>query len=735
MKTRILLCMMALWAICAAAQPRVANNGLSKMSGQYPVVSKAPTAQDPTIILNNLKGGKEGYSIQSQNVGLNAKFDSPSCNHNTKLPENGVNVTVKWIYDHERFIGGWSDVIILNKDLRISANESMDEETFEPINSTALDVPIGCYDVIARFYDLYLKPYLIIKEDVNIEDGTTLIMDVAEATNNISVLATNPQGETFRLPEYQDDNLMTEGNTHIQSYSRTLISKKYGVINGTIYNTNHTVVNGPLGGDICINNVSDNYMMIEELISFVGNDDLFFNYFCVEDLNSSCTITDDANVYTYSEERFVPGIFENESGVAGNAFMAGRSMSYMNNYAFEGFGYSGWEPNYEIGGEPLRVNYHIDKDGSFLICDNSFNLVAFPQITYIDWEEGREYEHYGASMRFNGEELEYMVGATAGNYRYDSEFKEPVMSHPKFSFVQSQKQSDYGFGVPTLNTEIGQMYGDNLSPFIQYYYRGRLGDISQSDVLIPTISGKLNGEEKCNTVRGLRTFAKQIFNESTNSGEVEISLNLTNRIFEDNIEGNNLTVMKFDLSREDRTPPTLQLLQFRDINDNVTEVFSDFSQATFRFCCGDFVENAILDEGWGGYRYWFDCKPVTAVVEYAPNGSDDWQEVACEQKPEYYMLPFYGHYFEGSLAELNGSSANGWYDMRITLTDESGNSQTQTISPAFRIEHAQSSVATLRDNNAHEVARYNLAGQRVDTDATGIVIIHMSDGTARKIIN
>ena len=730
MKTRILLCMMALWAICAAAQPRVADNGLCQMPSQHPVVSKAPTAQDPTIILNNLKGGLISNNLP-YTVGLNGKFDPNSCNQKTKVAENGVNVTVKWIYDHEAFRGFLNDVLILNEDFRIIGfNDSWDEETFEPTDSKTVVVPMGCYDVIARFFDRNDKPYLIIKEDINIEDDTTLTIDVAEATNNISVVATNPQGETFILPVYQNDDLITEGNTHVQSCNRTLISKKYGYIHSTIFHTDHTVVDGPLGGDICVNNVSDNYSMIEELISFVGNHDLFFNYFCVNDLNASCTITDDANVYAHAEERFVPGLFENESGIAGNAFMGATSCSFMNNFNVLGFGYAGWGQGYEING---GVNCHIDKDDSFQIGDNTFNLVAISDIYYIDWGEEMEFEQIGAPIRFNGSELEYMVGTMSGNYRYDSELKEPVLSHPKFSCIQSQKQSDYGFGVPTLSTEIGQMYADDISPFIQCRYYGRLGEMSLSDFMTPTASGKLNGEEICNSVWDLSTFAEQIFNESTNSGEVEISLNLTNRIFEDNIEGSNLTVVKFDLSREDRTPPTLQLLQFRDINDNVTEIFSDFSQATFRFCGGDFVENAV-DDGWGGYGYWFDCKPVTAVVEYTPNGSDDWQEVACEQKPEYYMLPFYGHYFEGTIPEANSYSNNGWYDMRITLTDESGNSQTQTISPAFRIDHAQSSVATLRDGNAHEVARYNLAGQRVDANATGVVIIKMSDGTARKVI-
>ena len=37
-------------------------------------------------------------------------------------------------------------------------------------------------------------------------------------------------------------------------------------------------------------------------------------------------------------------------------------------------------------------------------------------------------------------------------------------------------------------------------------------------------------------------------------------------------------------------------------------------------------------------------------------------------------------------------------------------------------------------DNAREVARYNLAGQRVDDTHHGVTIIRMSDGTARKVI-
>ena len=57
------------------------------------------------------------------------------------------------------------------------------------------------------------------------------------------------------------------------------------------------------------------------------------------------------------------------------------------------------------------------------------------------------------------------------------------------------------------------------------------------------------------------------------------------------------------------------------------------------------------------------------------------------------------------------------------------------LSPAFRIDDlAYSSVASVGKGNAREVARYNLAGQRVDANHRGVAIVKMSDGTARKVI-
>ena len=85
---------------------------------------------------------------------------------------------------------------------------------------------------------------------------------------------------------------------------------------------------------------------------------------------------------------------------------------------------------------------------------------------------------------------------------------------------------------------------------------------------------------------------------------------------------------------------------------------------------------------------------------------------------------------------MTGQAYEGWFDLKVKVTDAAGNWQEQVISPAFRIDDlAYSSVATVGKDNAREVDRYNLAGQRVDASHRGVTIVRMSDGTARKVIN
>ena len=76
-----------------------------------------------------------------------------------------------------------------------------------------------------------------------------------------------------------------------------------------------------------------------------------------------------------------------------------------------------------------------------------------------------------------------------------------------------------------------------------------------------------------------------------------------------------------------------------------------------------------------------------------------------------------GWFYTGALAGVTGEGLNGWFDLKIHLTDAAGNWQEQVLSPAFRIDDlAYTSVATITPSNKSDNAIYNLAGQRMRGD-------------------
>ena len=231
---------------------------------------------------------------------------------------------------------------------------------------------------------------------------------------------------------------------------------------------------------------------------------------------------------------------------------------------------------------------------------------------------------------------------------------------------------------------------------------------------------KLNGEE----VDAQTT----LYTDGT--GTCEYTVTNTN-IDVDGLSGHNTTTVYFDQGPEDMTPPSIEMIHFKNCSNGVTDRFATAADGTMEFYTSDFQFH-YDDEFMSGV---FQCQPVEVTVEYAPYGTEEWNELAMEEIPELYQEPGWGYFYRGSLAEVTGQGEQGWFDLKFRLVDASGNWQEQVISPAFRIDNlAYSSVATVGSGTAHEVARYNLAGQRVDASTSGVAIVKMSDGTARKVI-
>ena len=102
--------------------------------------------------------------------------------------------------------------------------------------------------------------------------------------------------------------------------------------------------------------------------------------------------------------------------------------------------------------------------------------------------------------------------------------------------------------------------------------------------------------------------------------------------------------------------------------------------------------------------------------------------------PEKRFLPGWGDFYTCPTAAVDRKSGNGWFDLRVTLTDARGNTQEQVVSPAFRIGSAVGAVEGITDSaDGGPAVYYDLAGRSVSSLEKGVYIVRDSNGT-RKVM-
>ena len=195
-----------------------------------------------------------------------------------------------------------------------------------------------------------------------------------------------------------------------------------------------------------------------------------------------------------------------------------------------------------------------------------------------------------------------------------------------------------------------------------------------------------------------------------------------------NVEGNtgmNMTVARYDERNEDVSVPTVQMVRYSEADDVPSIRLRQWSAPKLEIYAGDWEYNE------GSSR--MDFKEIASIdVEAAPLYSGEFREldVTGDSGKDFRG---WGQYFSADLSALD---AEGWYDLRIKVTDTSGNYQLQTISPAFKITEVSSVDGLQADMKSARVAAvYSLQGVRLDSPAAGQpCIVVMSDGSVRKLM-
>ncbi len=674
-----------------------------------------------------------------------------STNQTLKAPKaegEMCTLTINLDYDREAYMAPFMiDVITDNR-------EGYRLFDFAMLGTFEQQVAAGTYHIICVFLSISQTatnrgaPIFVIKESVEITEDMTMTLSPDDATNHITLKNYSPDGELlmhdYGYYDSESGQLVTlaEGNVQETDAIYRVFLKGVGEItNYTINCILHVPTQEEQSGAGCdyyITDVSDRFLLTQARICqgktlADENAPLYVSYFSTDNVKVGVLENTPAN-YVHHTETFKYSPYGKSQIGHGSGFKF--SVIENNNWS-GGRGSVSFYYTSPKHGETDEIETWINLPESDPI-DNSysylFQTVAVDygevgqNVKVTGWIDGTPMTlKNGNLMKVNWGHYGTYTSAVSQDYNYlyavinDNEIVKQQLPAPEaFTYPAEQALGNYGDNCP-INTLQVTTYkaNDQLNNSLMSYYVGRYGEVRWNNEGAYWAKRKFNGEEV-----DLETFA------TSGIGTRECTV-INPNVEVDGLPGHNTTTVYYDQNQEDMTPPAVEMLHFKNADGGVTDRFATAEEGTMEFYASDF-DYVYYPELWGGV---FECQPVEVVVEYAPYGTEDWNELTVEEIPEFYQEPGWGYFYRGALAEVTGQGEKGWFDLRFRLQDASGNWQEQVVSPAFRIDdHAYSSVATISSDNAREVARYNLAGQRVDADATGVVIIKMSDGTARKVL-
>lgn len=353
------------------------------------------------------------------------------------------------------------------------------------------------------------------------------------------------------------------------------------------------------------------------------------------------------------------------------------------------------------------------------------NKVEYDKDIVTDWGSMPDIRSIIAPLTTFDTEANDVVFLASGASRYGSplwwnkEGTDPVVYPGNTNFATATALAKHPLGL-TAPVAVGNMvaYEDEWNYSVNYvglYGEGRNADDALSSAVITTAEG----ETPCD----MDKFSKEFSNlqeEGKLKGAFSMEfMNDRNILIDDILGYNNLKVDVANGSGEDVCPPTFTMMQFRDASGLVDNTFEKAGDGVIELSGADFNFVEARDS------YWNCAAPASVKVEYAPADSEDFKEIAVEEVPANFYLPEYGYFWRGSLKDVASMTYKGWYQVRLSMTDEAGNAQTQTIYPAFCIKEYAGieniSAADNADTDAPAVY-YNLQGARVANPAAGIYI-------------
>ena len=584
----------------------------------------------------------------------------------------------------------------------------------------------GTYDMIVDFWGYY-----VILEQVEIYSDLTLTVNPAVCTNLITTMNYGPDGELLKHGLGHSDEVT--GEWIIDEESDIVATLVNDVIYlkgfGNLISTSDLFV-GEMNSeeertcpkDIYVNDVSDRFLFSQSRIVFTNDKSkAYCCYFSTDDVKNGVRENDPNNyVYYINKYKYTPyGLTQNGYGkhialwcIDNNN---GVSKSECNEKHFEpkqGYVFQSdiWAnvPDVDPNCNEIKIMLQqgfADYEGLFTYPWNGEEYTDM-----AGWTLGiptQIQDSQNNIINFGHHKLSTNEGITINDLYNNSSMKPQLWPAPEaFCYPAEQTLGIIGDNSP-INALKVETYENNDQMYlgITNYFVGRYGETRWCNEGT-TAATKFNGTEV-----DLESFTPE------GKGNYEITITYPN-IEVDGLPGYNTTTVYFDQNQEDMTPPSIEMLHFKNGEGCITDRFATSTDGTMEFYTSDF-DYHYYPELWNGI---FEIKPVDVQVEYAPYGTKSWNELIVEEVPELFQEPGWGYFYRGSLANVTGQAEKGWFDLKFRFEDAAGNWQEQVVSPAFRIDDLAitgiNEITLAHPNDDNTI--YNLAGQRVHGDINNL---------------
>lgn len=591
------------------------------------------------------------------------------------------------------------------------------EEDHENPTYWYADLPEGHSDLLLNMfkvenYDLKHLIYLV-KKDLTIDKDIEIIIDAEEATLLHSFKSVKNNGQELTTPLYRmtenPDNpyvmnmeLLEEGTVDDCTIQTIFCSEKYGPMFKYICTSNCRIegYQSPFEVANCYTNEAEGYYVIQnrayqsenetnEIVTLIPDNP--------DQLNVSNDIDDFFNIEIPLIEQTLAGK-ETEHQLAEGSFPQFEMIYYGKKIGSRDFFVPGLlnpgkeQRNCRNIKLSLPSRKDLQKNLKMEFSPQAMDMMVRFQQDTIWWDEC-EYEiidqsktalDFGRVINVIPDREIYMNGQILKSFlstRLSSTY--PLPYHPYFPDYSQMQSLDYNTTQPYVTSifatsESGNYhlytYLDNLGGKISTYEYAQDYKLKHDGNLI------LDSKDYDDLIDRSEAL-NQALDETRESGTYELELTT----FKGDIGGvdsRTTFTAKFGGMGADETAPSLQILNFINKENEITNHFDNPSDGLIRLTGGDFE---LRPEGLENTDAFVKTtETITPVIEYSPYARESWEALNPELQ-DIEAEACYGDSWTVDLKDMNVRQTNSWYDLRITMTDATGNSISQVISPAFYI--------------------------------------------------